>query len=198
MNERGEITLLSCLLILGLTGIVFLSTLELQRSFSQLKARTTLLLCTKETKGELNEFLIFMGRTNWGIQNLQRAKWIALIFPGAKLASQSAEKLKKFLQSSQEARLIYHLKILRNLQLKGCPLPLMLLKTPFETNGPILKRNQNGSVKLRSLKWNYHFFVRPYEIHLSVLAREWEKISPQVEYVVEDKPVRFSSLLRAF
>jgi hypothetical protein len=163
-----------------------------------MKTRTTLLLCTKETKGELHELLIFMGRTNWGIKNLQRVKLLSLILPGSQFTSQSADKIKKILQRTQEVRLASHFNIIKNLKLKGCPLPLSLLKTPFETIGPILKRDQNGSIKLRSFEWNYYFFLRPYEIHLNVVAKEWENLSPQLVYVVEDKPVRFSSLLRAF
>ena len=70
MNQKGEVTLITTLLMFILLGIVLLSSLELKSSFRKLQRRTELFLCVKETKGEINLFLKFMGRTNWAIKNM--------------------------------------------------------------------------------------------------------------------------------
>jgi hypothetical protein len=198
MNQRGEITVLGSLLILCLTAIVILAALELERSFKKLEARTKILLCAKETKGELNELLTLMGRTNWGIKNLHRIKIISILFPGAFSATQSAEKVKKGLQKIQNLRMMLHLKKISGLKLKGCPLDTGLVQTPFETDGLILRRNQEGGVRLRSAKWEHHLFLRFYKIQLMVVATEWEVLSPRLDFKFKDSPVRSSFLLRAF
>jgi hypothetical protein len=190
MNERGEITFLGVLAILCFSSLVILSALEIERSFRRLKSRTTLLLCTKETKGELKGLIGFMGRANWGIKNLERVKLLSILFPTAGIATKSADEIKRGLQRMQDLRILYHFKTLSALHMKGCPLDPLLIQTPFEIVGNLLKRSPNGTVKMRSDKWEHHFFLRPYKIQLRVEPERWESPFPQIYFQAKDKPER--------
>lgn len=194
MNEKGETTLLSCLLILLLTGLVLLCALELRKSFRLLEKRTHLFLCAKETKGELHLFLTFMGRTNWGIKNLNRASIIMLFIPGAQGAAMDAQKLKKYLQWAQNARLVSYLKTLKGIQSKQCPLDPRMFITPFKFGTSILERDSDGGAILREEEWTYGYFLKPYFLALNVKASEWEKYNPKINYEAKEKMVKLSSL----
>ncbi len=186
------------LMMLCLSSLVILSALELERSFKKLKNRTTLLLCTKEAKGELDELLTLMGRTNWAIKNVERVKLISMLFPGTQIASKSAEDIKRGIQWIQNIRMVSHLRKIASFKKKGCPLDPYLIQTPFEIRGATLKREQDGSIKLRRSKWTHHFILRPYVIHLNVKLKNWEASSPLLEIYAEDNREKFSSHLRAF
>jgi hypothetical protein len=195
MNQKGEVTLTSCLITLALTGLVLLSALELRQSFSLLEKRTRLFLCLKETKGEFHQFTRFMGRANWGIRNLNRASLIMLFIPGAQGGAMNAGKLKKFLQHSQEIRLISYLKTLTNLKRQGCPLDPQLFITPFQSGPSILSRDKEGAAILRKNEWTYGFLSRPYLVTMKVNLNQWENIHPTPRYKTEEKAAKLSSLL---
>jgi hypothetical protein len=198
MNERGEITFLGTLLMLCLSSLVLLSALELERSFKRLKQRSTLILCTKEAKGELRNLLTTMGQTNWGIKNLERVKLLAMLFPGMGMASKSAEDIKTGLKLFQDVKMLSFLKTIATLRVKGCPMDPRFLQTPFEMTGTRLKRNQDGTIKIRSTEWNHHFVLRPYQIQLKIKLVNWEAPSPRLQFLVEDRPEKLLSLLQAF
>jgi len=190
MNQKGEITLINCLLILCLTSIVLISALELRNSFKLLERRTHLFLCVKETKGEFHEFMTFMGRTNWGIRNINRVSLIMLFIPGAQGMALDAQKVKKYLQYAQNTRIVSYLKTLKDLKKKQCPLDPRMFITPFEIN-----RDSDGALKLKDDEWTYGYFLRPYFLSIKVTATGWENIHPKIQYVSEEKAARLSSLL---
>lgn len=194
MNQKGEVTLLSMLLILGLSSLVLLSSLELRRSFTLLEKRTELFLCVKETKGEFHHFMKFMGRTNWGIKNINRAGLIAMFIPGLQGASLEAQKLKKYLQYSQEARLVSYLKTLNDLRSKSCPLDPRLFITPFKLGSRIFQRDSEGALILREGKWTYYFLSKPYLLQIEIDLRKWERPNSQLSYQAEEKAAKLSSL----
>lgn len=194
MNQKGEATLISCLFILALTSIVLLAALELKKSFRLLEKRTHLFLCTKETKGELHEFMKFMGRTNWGIKNLNRASIIMIFIPGTQGLALDAQKLKKYLQYVQNARVISYLKTLNELRKKECPLDPRMFITPFELSASALKRDATGAIKLREKKWTYGYFSKPYFLTIKVEASGWERPQPKIRYTSEEKAAKLSSL----
>ena len=195
MNQKGEITLLASILILCLVSIVLLSALELSRSYRALEKRTHLFLCVKETKGELHHLMKFMGRSNWGIKNLNRAALIMMFIPGGQGLSMNTQKLKKFIQRSQEVRLISYLASLKKLQSKKCALDPRMVKTPFKLGPELAQRDKEGALILREKKWSYGFFSKPYFINLKVEAANWEKITPKIHYISEEKMARLSSHL---
>ena len=94
-NQKGEAILFCVLILVALSGLLTLCSLELQHHFSSMKKRTTLFLCVKETKGELNLYLKSMGRLNWLLQNVSRAQMIAVFYPPLWPVVGNAEKLKK-------------------------------------------------------------------------------------------------------
>lgn len=194
MNQKGEITLVSMLLILTLSSLILLSSLELRKSFKLLEKRTHLFLCVKETKGEFHHFMKFMGRTNWGIKNINRAALIMMFIPGLQGASMETQKLKKYLQYSQEVRLVSYLKTLNELRTKSCPLDPRLFITPFKLGTRLLQRNAEGAIILREEEWTYYFLSRPYLLQIKISLKNWEQINPRLNYQVEEKAAKLSSL----
>jgi hypothetical protein len=195
MNEKGEVTLISCLLILVLTGLVLLCGLELRKSFRLLEKRTHLFLCVKETRGELHNFMKFMGRSNWAIKNINRASLVMLFIPGLQAVALDAQKAKKYLQYVQEAMLVSYLKTLKDLKDKRCPLDPRMFITPFKLGSRLLKRDSEGAAILKEEKWNYYYFSKPYLISLEVKPGTWEKVWPEIKYQAEEKAGKLSSLL---
>jgi hypothetical protein len=193
-NEKGEATVLTTLLMVVLTGIVLLCALELQKSFSLMKRRTHLFLCVKETKGEVNEFMTFMGRTNWAIKNINRASLIMAFIPGLQGAALDAQKLKKYLKHAQSARLALYLKTLNDLRKKKCSLDPRMFLTPFQISTG-LKRDGHGAAKLREEKWTYYFLAKPYLLQMEINAKAFESLRPDISYKTEEKGAKLSSLL---
>lgn len=190
MNQKGEITLMSCLMILVLTSLVLLCALELNKSFKLLQKRTQLYLCVKETKGEFHEFMKFMGRSNWAIKNLNRMSLIMIFIPGLQKFALDAQKAKKYLQYIQNGRIVSYLKTLKDLKDKSCPLDPRMFLTPFK-----LKRDELGALVLRKEEWTYYFLSKPYFLGLKITPTRWERIQPKIGYHSEEKAAKLSSLL---
>lgn len=172
-----------------LAGVMIICALELQRSFSHLKNRTQLLLCVKETKGELNRYLLFMGRTNWGIKNINKIKWLMVFIPGLQGAAANAEQAKRLLISLQDSTLLLYLSKLAQLKAQGCSLDPRLLQTPFELSGRGYARDHTRAAKLRSTKWDYYFLHRPYGLTLNITSKSLEAINPTINYQVKENKV---------
>lgn len=196
MNERGEITVMSCFLILILMSLVLLCGLELRRTYKLMQTRTRLFLCVKETKGEFNEFMKFMGQTNWGIKNLNRVSVITLFIPGLQGVSANADRAKKFLQYVQEGRGAFYLNTIKDLQKKkGCPIDPRMYLTPFQLGSRFFKRDGEGALMLRENTWNYYFLLKPYVLALEVDSASWERAKPRMIYKASEKGAKLSSLL---
>ncbi len=190
MNQRGEATLLGVSILLSLCGLFLLLSLELKSSFNQLRRRTQIFLCVKEAKGELNRYLEFMGRTNWGIRNLNRAALLLALIPGLQLKALSADRVRKTLKVLQRARQVSYLKTLAGLKGKGCPLDPRMFLTPFRQN-----RDAEGALILRSHRWTYVFFQKPYSLSLAVDAAAMDALDPRLGYRSSEKGAKLSSLL---
>jgi hypothetical protein len=194
MNERGEITTLGTLLLFALMGLVLLCALELKRSYRLLEKRTQLFLCVKETKGELEQVMKFIGQSNWGIRNLQRASMIAIIIPGAQGVSTNAQKLKKYLQYMQEMKMVSYVKKLSELNSKSCAIDPRMYTTPFRLGSRLLARDGEGAAMLREIKWTYGFFSSPYFISVKIDATGLESSRPKLKFISEEKMARLSFL----
>ena len=187
MNQRGE-ALLFCVLILTLlSGLLTLCGLELQRSFRQLETRTKLILCVKETKGETKLFIKRMGQSNWMIKNASRAQYLMAIIPGFQGASLKAREVKKATQKYQQALLTKYLGTLAAIKLRGCPMDIQLMKSPFETVLMSLKRGNQGEALLRKNLWKYLFFLNPYSLTMELDLKRWETPNPVLELKVEER-----------
>lgn len=195
MNQKGEATLLCCLGIVVLTGLMLLCSIELQKNFRLMEKRSHLFLCTKEAKGELHNYLKFMGQTNWGIKNTKRVAIIALFIPGLQGLSGQAERARKVLITLQNIQLVSYMKTLTSLRQKGCSLDPRMFITPFELSSIGYLRTQEGVAKLRMNEWSYQFLESPYLISLKVSAHNLESIKPRPKYQASEKGAKFSSLL---
>ena len=195
MNEKGEVTLISSLLILILMGMVLLCSLELRKSFNLLEKRTHLFLCVKETKGEFHSFMKFMGRANWAIKNINRASLVMLFIPGLQAVALDVQKAKKYLQYVQEVKLVSYLKTLKDLKDKSCPIDPRMFITPFKLGARLLRRDKEGAAILKEEKWTYYYFSKPYLIGLEVKPGKWEKVWPKINYQTTEKAGKLSSLL---
>lgn len=195
MNQKGEATLFSILCLVALTGLMLLTSLELKKEFSLLKKRTDLFLCVKETKGELKEFITFMGRTNWGIKNINRASLIMIFIPGFQGAALDAQKLKKALIHWQNLSIAKYAKTVHSLKAKSCPVDPRMYLTPFEMTGTGFKRDKDGAAILRRNTWDYHFLSRPYFLSLRFEAKDFEAISPRFKITALESAEKLSSLL---
>lgn len=194
-NQKGEVTLFTTMLMVVLTGIVLLCALHLQKSFSQLKRRTHLFLCVKETKGELNNYMKFMGRSNWAIKNINKASLVMLFIPGLQGIAADAQKAKKYLQYVQEARTVSYMKTLSNLRSRKCSTDPRMFITPFQLGSRLLKRDAHGAAKLREEQWTYYFLAKPYLLQVEVQASAYESIKPTIEFKTSEKLAKLSSLL---
>ena len=195
MNQRGDVTLVSCLALFAMMCLVLLCSLELRKSFKLMEKRTNLFLCVKETKGEHHNFMKFMGRTNWGIKNINRASLIMMFIPGLQGVAADAQKAKKYIQYTQEVRLVSYLQSLAKLKAKSCPLDPRMLLTPFKMGERLLKRDADGAAELKEEKWTYYYFSKPYFLSLKVDASDFESVKPIINYVAEEKMGTLSSLL---
>jgi hypothetical protein len=194
-NEKGEVTVLTTMLIAVLTGIVLLCALELQKSFSLLNRRTHLFLCVKETKGELNDFMKFMGRTNWAIKNINKASLVMMFIPGLQGIAADAQKAKKYLQYVQEGRTVLYMKTLADLRGRKCSTDPRMFITPFKIGSRLLKRDAHGAAELREEKWTYYYLSRPYLLQIEINASGFESLKPKIVYKSEEKAAKLSSLL---
>ena len=155
------------------------------------------MLCMKETKGEVHQYLKFMGRTNWALKNVTKAQLVALFIPGFQVAAVKADKLKKIIQTIQNAHLILYYKKLTELKTKSCPLDPRLFMTPFHVTLAGYKRGLKGTATLRSNEWTYYFLQKPYALGLTINVRGYEDIRPSIKYTIKESAVT-SSFLSSF
>lgn len=195
MNQKGEASLLAVFILLAMSALFVLLSLELRSSYLQLQRRTNLFLCTKEVKGELHRHLKFMGRTNWGINNVKYAALIMVFIPGMQGAAINYDKVKKLLQSLQALAVLSYMKTFYDLRQKGCPLDPRLYITPFELGGAVLRRDEEGAAILRKKKWSYYFYAKPYTLELEIDSRDFEGIYPRIKYRTLEKGAMLSSHL---
>ncbi len=197
MNEKGDSTLFCVLLLLALSGLVILCSLELHKSYRLLEKRTEILLCMKETKGEFQRYFAFMGRTNWAIKNIRKAQLIAFLIPGLQAAALNADKIKKIIIHAQDLSLLAYFNKLNELKNKGCPLDPRMLLTPFELEVRGYKRDLQSAAILRNEEWTYLFLHLPYGFSLTIEASQYESLGPKIDYLFKESEVT-SSFLSSF
>ena len=196
MNQKGEVNLLFVFCVFAMSGLMILLSLELRTSLNLLKKRKNLFLCAKETQGEHNRYLVFMGRTNWGIKNASRVAMITMLIPGLQGVSSSADKVKKYLQSYQNFTLASYLKTLSSLKRKACPIDPRMLITPFELGLTGYQRDSEGLARLRKKRWEYLFIDRPYMLSMSFTDEGLNSVKPRFRIRTTENEVmsRFLSL----
>lgn len=198
MNQRGDVNLFFVIFVAGLSGVMLLCALRLQRSFRLLEKRTELFLCVKETEGELSRYMKFMGRTNWAIRNVEKAKYIMMFIPGLQGGALEAEKAKRTLILVQNTALVPYLKKFAVLKAKGCPVDPRLLITPFELSGAGYQRDHLGSAKLRKTIWTNQYVSLPYSLSVEWDASGFEAINPRLLRKSWENGAKLSSILSSY
>ena len=194
-NQKGEAILFCVLILVVLSGLLTLCGLELQRNFSSMKKRTNLFICVKESKGEFNNYMKLMGRTNWALKNISKAQVVAAFIPGLQGAALEADKLKRALKAIQQASLVTYMAKIIEFKKKACPLDPQMALTPFLLTGAQYKRGLDDVALLRKSTWTYFYFEKPYLLTLKGDASQFERISPKIIYRAEEKGATLSSLL---
>ncbi|MFL5784874.1 MAG: hypothetical protein ACJ76H_09715 [Bacteriovoracaceae bacterium] len=190
--------LLFVFIVAAMTGILVLCSMRLQRSFKFLEKRTHLFLCVKETEGEMKRYLTFMGRTNWALKNLQKARLVALFIPGLQGAALEGEEIKRLLISLQNLALVPYLKKVAALSGRGCPLDPRMLQTPFQLAGMGYRRAIDGTAQLRNEKWTYQYIDFPYALAVDWDASGFESIRPSFTRNSRENVARLSSILSSY
>lgn len=194
MNQKGEATLFTILVLVAISGLLTLCGLELERNLRLIKHRTSLFLCVKETKGELQRYLKFMGRTNWALKNVSKAQLVAVFVPGLQGLALEADKAKKIIKAAQNSTLPLYLAKLRQLQRQGCPLDPRMFATPFELSTSGHKRDIDEAAILRKKQWTYSFLKTPYLLTLSIEDTGMNSLRPRITFEAQEKGAMLSSL----
>ncbi len=197
MNQRGEMNLIFVLMVVGLTSVLILCALKLQRSYYLLLRRSEFFLCMKETEGEMKRYMKFMGRTNWAIENVEKAKWIMAFIPGLQGGALEAEKAKQTPKKLQNLSLVPYMKKLNSLRKQGCPLDPRMLKTPFHLRGLSYERDSLERARLRSTRWTYFYLSYPYAVSVDWNAKDLNSFHPALDRSSGEKEVK-SPLISSF
>lgn len=198
MNQKGEMNLVFILMVAGLSGVMILCALSLRKSFRLLERRTELFLCTKETEGEIHRYMKFMGRTNWAIKNVEKAKLIMMFIPGLQAGALKAEKAKRTLMLIQNTSLVPYLKKMAELKSRSCPMDPRIFITPFHLAGYGYQRSADSTAQLRSTKWSYQYVSFPYSLSVDWDANNFEAINPRLKRISRENGAKLSSILSSY
>lgn len=117
----------------------------------ELRARGELMLCLKETKGELHQFIIKTEKINWAISHIDKAKYLILI-PGLAAVAANTERAKELIQQYQNLTLAQYLLSVSKLH-QRCRQGPQSLMTPYQISVTGFKRHFNGTT-MRRKKWS--------------------------------------------
>ncbi len=198
MNEKGEMNLVFVLMVAGLSGVMILCALKLQKSYRLLEKRTDLFLCTKEVEGEISQYMRFMGRTNWAIKNVEKAKLIMLFIPGLQGGALEAEKAKRTLILVQNTSVVPFLKKMAELKSRSCPMDPRIFITPFILTPVGHQRNTDGTATLRKLRWSYQYVSYPYSLSVDWDASQFEALNPRLKRISKENGAKLSSTLSSY
>jgi hypothetical protein len=149
----------------------------------------------KETKGEMNRHLVFMGRTNWALTNTTKVQLISAFIPGLQGVAVNADRLKRLLKLLQRAELARYLVTIASLKKRGCPLDPRMALTAFELQGTDFKRGPDERALLRKQEWEYYFFSKPYALSLKFQSQRMESIHPSIKVLARESAEKLPFLL---
>lgn len=156
MNERGSTSFFG----IGIIMVCALLTLFLIKKRIDMtkknEALQKILLCAKESNGQLKEFFDQIETSNKVLKALTVTEYSSTAIPiYGVVASKSAAQAKKVIKGVQIGFLISYLNNLRLLAQKECYLTPLAYRTPFELQLTGFKRNQFDEAKRRGDTWNY-------------------------------------------
>jgi len=182
-----QASLTSLLLSLGLLLILLTS-----HHFQQMKARGELMLCLKETKGELHLFMTHIEKTNWAIKHIDKAKYLIFI-PGLQAAAANTERAKELIKKYQDFTLARYLLKLSLLQ-KRCRQSPQSFKTPYEISMKGFRRKFNGTTIWRN-KWKTQIIGKFEVAQIQIKEKKASRMKPEFQYSYSIKEGNAWSLL---
>lgn len=180
-------SLTSLLLSLGLLLILLTS-----HHFRQMKARGELMLCLKETKGELHQFMIHIEKTNWAIKHIDKAKYLIFI-PGLQAVAANTERAKELIKKYQNltlARYLFKLSLLH----KRCRQSPQSFMTPYQVGRGGFSRKFNGTTIWRN-KWRTQVIGKFEVAQIQIKEKKVARMRPDFQYTYSIKEGNAWSLL---
>lgn len=166
-----------------------------QYHFQEIKARGELMLCLKETKGELHQFIVSVEKLNWAINHIDKAKYLIFI-PGLQGVAVNAEKAKKLIQRYQDFTLGQYLLKLAGLQ-KRCRLSAHAFMTPYQISPKGFKRQFDGTTQWRRDKWNTHILGQLELAQIEIKSKKINRLNPEINYLYSIKKANVWSRLQS-
>lgn len=155
-NQQGS-TLLSGLLMLLFVSLGLLIHLYYQSYYyKRLDTHLTKINCFKEYLGAKREYIYQVGRLNWMIDNVDTAKWIALVIPGMQGAALNIHRARQIMQKVQFTYHVLYMKKITPMIFNECRLsPFIVKRLPYQMKAGFLsfKRNLKGVAKLKKRTW---------------------------------------------
>lgn len=161
--------------------------------FRQIKERGELMLCLKETKGELHQFILLTEKLNWAIKHIDKAKYLVFI-PGLQAVAANAEKAKNLIQKYQDLSLAHYLIKLTQLQ-RRCRLAPNAYKTPYLITVRGFKRHFDGTTFWRMEQWNTKIFGKYEYAQITISSKKGSLKNPEIKYQYSINKVSVLSLL---
>lgn len=180
-------------LLLSLGVLLFLLT---HHQFKQMKARGDLMLCLKEVKGELHDFIILTERMNWAIKHIDKAKYLVFI-PGLQAVAANAEKTKKYIQKYQDFTLTQYLLKLTKLK-RRCHMSPSSFMTPYQITVSGFRRHFDGTTQWRNEQWSLQILGQVELAQIQIKDKKSAQQKPQVTYSYSIKKVNALSVLPSF
>lgn len=175
-----------------LLSMMLLLLLLTHHQLGELKARGELMLCLKESKGELHQFITHIEKINLAIVYLDKGKYLILI-PGLAAVATNTERAKKIIQKYQDLKLGQHLIQMTRLH-KRCPQAPQTFLTPYQIGALGFKRHFNGTTIWRK-KWSTYTRGRKEVASIFIKEKNTMRLKPKITYQFSIKKANAWSLL---
>jgi hypothetical protein len=152
------------------------------------------MLCLKESKGELHQFIVHTEKINWAIKHIDKAKYLVFI-PGLQAVAANTERAKELIKNYQDLTLVRYLYKVSLLQ-KRCSQGPSSFLTPYQIGPRGFQRHFNGTTMWRA-QWKTQI-IGKYEVaQFEIQNKKINRSSPEVNYRFSISEVNALSRLRS-
>ncbi len=173
MNDKGQASLLSLVLIALFVLISLHSVSKRIDRSKELKEKQRLLLCTKAINGKLKTFIKSIELGNKYLKIIKISEYASYLIPQlgitAKLTTKNAIKAIKLLQTKE---LYSYLNFMRIRLSQGCKFNYSALTTPYQLSALNFKRNKWEQVVQKGKSWTIVTRNASYIIKNRVIMKE--------------------------
>ncbi len=150
------------------------------------------MLCLKEAKGELHQFIFHIEKTNWAIKHIDKAKYLIFV-PGLQAVAANTERAKELIKKYQDITLARYLFKLSRLQ-KRCRQSPQSFMTPYEISMKGFRRKFNGITIWRN-KWRMQIIGKFEVAQVQIKEKKVSRMKPEFQYSYSIKEGNAWSLL---